>query len=85
MTASQLLAVLRGEGAWLRLENGEPKIKAPPGVLNPERLSQLRAMRSEIIALLCTHSCTRCHRGAFPTAGVICFRCRNKRQDPEAA
>lgn len=83
--ARQLLADLYKEHALVRLVDGQLRIKARPGVITDERREIIQTNKAEIVAMLRTHACTKCNRGAFPTPDVICFRCRNAKPDTEAA
>jgi hypothetical protein len=76
VTAFELLAVLRNEGARVWLERGHLKLRAPRGVVSDKRRAMLADLRVEIVALLTTHPCADCGRFAFRRAGVVCFHCR---------
>ncbi len=52
MTIYPLLAKLRENQVKLWVENGDLHYQAPPDILTPELISQLRAHKSEIIALI---------------------------------
>lgn len=76
MTALKLMETLRLSGASFLLVDGEPRIKAPSGLLTPEMVSSLRTHREAIGALLTSHPCGSCGRFAFPTSGITCYWCR---------
>lgn len=52
MIVQDFVESLRAEGAELSLSNGQLVIEAPRGLLNEERIQQLRMHKPEIVALL---------------------------------
>lgn len=52
MKVSELLAQLQSLGVRLWVESGELKLKAPKGVLTPELAGEVRAKKSELLAML---------------------------------
>ncbi len=52
MTARQLLAALQADGVHVTADNDRLTLDAPQGLLTPERLDQVRALKPELLALL---------------------------------
>jgi len=53
MTAAELLAYLRGQGAVLWADGDRLCYKAPKGILTPTLHAELALCKQEILALLC--------------------------------
>jgi hypothetical protein len=52
MTSADLMAELRSRDIILEIEDGELVFDAPTGVITPEDISELRAHKAELLAIL---------------------------------
>jgi len=52
MTARELLTTLQAEGVRVTVKGDRLVLDSPKGVLEPDRIEQVRALKSELLALL---------------------------------
>ncbi len=78
MKAVDVLKYLNGMGAMVRLDGADLCVRAPQGVLTPERKELLRAWKPALVRLLSTYPCSGCGLFAFPEAATVCYWCKTK-------